>query len=96
MALREVHVGLPDAANRVATYMVDYGNISREPLASFKKVGRDKFIYCHRRQSWRVGGRDPPEFGLGVAGGSSGGCGRVSENTIAYFEQKVRFKTSFL
>jgi len=73
LALREVHVGLPDAANRVATYMVDYGNISREPLASFKKVGRDKFIYCHRRQSWRAGVATPRFW----AGGRRGVVGRL-------------------
>ena len=38
------------------------------------------------RQSWGVGGSRPHRF---WAGGSLGGRGRVSENTIAYFAQKV-------
>jgi len=44
------------------------------------------------RQSWGgVGGRDPTDFGLGVLG--IAGCReRVSENTIAYFAQKVCWK----
>jgi len=55
----------------------------------------------HRRQSWGLGYRDPPQilgWGLrrGLRGGLRGGRGRVSEKTIAYFAQKASFFVSFL
>jgi len=36
-----------------------------------------------------VGGSRPPDFGQEGSWGVVGGRGRVSENTIAYFAQKV-------
>ena len=54
----------------------------------------------HRRQSWGVGGVATPRFWAGGRGGRRagrrGGRERVSENTIAYFAQKVRLESVFL
>jgi len=46
-----------------------------------------------KRQSWRVGGRDPQILSWGSCGwGRREGRGRVWENTMSYFGLKVCWK----